>query len=262
METLKTSETSQIWLKGSDALYMEVHLKSVIETLSYCINSSEYVKYRVSWPLCFKRKSTIGVNHPFAFVLYQKLYLYLYLFILFFIYLSCKKPTVEKVTTEKFKSQYSWKEIQQRDFRRWWVTVSAAGITARRPLVPQPAYLPGFLSRLRQVWATAEAREGHREHGLPLLPLFFWKWALMMWCRLLLLLLLRWRANTPSNSNFLEQASPPAAPDYSSLVVAAERQPTPRRPPDSHIVPCVSGAPHRHGETAAARSLFNLSPPD
>lgn len=41
---------------------------------------------------------------------------------------------------------------------------------------------------------------------------------------------------------FLEQALPPAAPDYSSLVVAAERQPTSCLPSDSHIVSCDSGA--------------------
>ena len=34
---------------------------------------------------------------------------------------------------------------------------------------------------------------------------------------------------------------PPAAPDYSSLVEAAERQPTPCLSCDSHIVPCDSG---------------------
>lgn len=159
---------------------------------------------------------------------------------------------MEKAATEEFKNQHSRKEIQQRDLKRWWVTVSAAGITASRPLVSQPAYLPGFLGCLRWVCAAAEAHEGHLEHGFPLPPLFFWKWALMMWCLLLLFLLLRWRANTPSSGNFLEQALPPAAPDYSSLVVAAERQPTPRRPPDSHIVPCDSGELQRREETAAA----------
>lgn len=68
---------------------------------------------------------------------------------------------------------------------------------------------------------------------------------------------------------------PPAAPDYSSLVVAAERQPTPSLPSDSHIVSCNSGAVC-HSEKigggggtvcwketkTAARCLFNLSPTD
>lgn len=35
---------------------------------------------------------------------------------------------------------------------------------------------------------------------------------------------------------------PPAAPDYSSLVAASERQPTPCFPSDFHIVSCDSGA--------------------
>lgn len=53
--------------------------------------------------------------------------------------------------------------------------------------------------------------------------------------------------SVPSNSNLLEQALPPAAPDYSSLVAASERQPTLCFPSDSYIVSCDSGVA-RHSD--------------